>query len=296
MIITSIRGGLGNRLFQYAIGRSAALKNSVELKLDQLDFQEYIYHSGFRLYNFNITAQSATLKEINSLGTRNRIVRKLAREGIYHYKKSSFCVEKRVEESKFRPDILKKRDLYLRGYWQNENYFSDIRNVLLNDLILRDQLSVEASAILQEIKNTNSVAVHIRKSDPIGVDGKTGSDQWQPNSSGGLDMEYYRNAVKFISARLTNPTFFIFSNNIKWCEENLNELGLSNARLIDRTNSELEDFELMRNARHNIVANSTFSWWAAWFNTFEDKIVIAPKIWLDNWREHDPIPNSWERI
>jgi hypothetical protein len=281
MIITELIGGIGNQMFQYAVGRAIAHKNGDILKLDITGFENYNLHNGYRLNSFNIDEQIASINEIKHFGSRNRILRKLARMGIYSYKKETFCVEKIKNETKFDPKVFTYKNLYLSGYWQNENYFLDIKDMLLNEFTLKTPVGENSIKYMELMKNTKSVSLHIRRGDYLIYDGFIG-------------INYYKNAVQFISQKIKNPTFFIFSDDIQWCKQNIN--FIDNLIFIENIANELEDLELMKNAKHNIIANSSFSWWGAWLNQNKDKMVIAPKIWFKNRAEIDPVPESWSKI
>jgi hypothetical protein len=289
-------GGLGNQLFQYAIGRAIALKRNDTLKLDATYFDEFKAHSGFRLKDFCVDAPLAAIKEIKRLAPRSRLLHRLARKGIFHCKKKSFCIEKREEESHFAPRVFNYGDVYLSGYFCNEGYFADIRSVLLDDLTLRAPISKATLAYLPMIQSSNGVAVHVRLSDALHDCYKLG----KPTGARGgerkpmLSVEYYKNATQRAREIQNDPTFFVFSNDLKWCKANLR--FIAPAVFVDQTQNELEDFELMRNCKHNIIANSTFSYWAAWLNANKNRRAIAPKIWFENWRGYDPCPSSWERV
>jgi hypothetical protein len=287
-------GGLGNQLFQYALARSIALKHNDVLKLDATYFDEFKAHNGFRLNAFCVDAPLATIEEIKRLAPRSRVLHRLARKGIFHFKKKSFYIEKREEESRFIPRVFDYGDIYLSGYFCNENYFADIRGVLLDDLKLREPIGDEAQKYLARINDSNSVSIHVRLNDVPSDCHKikekiAGAYKREPM----LSVEYYKNAAQKTLQTQKDPTFFIFSNDPEWHKTNLQ--FIPNAVFVDKTQNELEDFELMRNCKHNIIANSTFSYWAAWLNANQNKRVIAPKIWYENWREYDPCPQHWDR-
>jgi hypothetical protein len=281
MVITNIIGGLGNQMFQYAIGRAVAHKNSDILKLDIRGFARYKLHSGYILNAFNIDEKIADINDIKRLGYRNRFLRRLAKMGIFNYKKSTFYAEKPEYESKFDEKVFSYKDVYLYGYWQNEKYFLDIRDILINEFTLKKPIGKNADKYMSLITNTNSVSIHVRMGDYLELG-------WF------IGIEYYKRALKCICNKVTDPTFFIFSNDIEWCKENLN--FIDNPVFVENTANELEDFELMKNAKHNIIANSTFSRWAAWLNTNNDKIVIAPKIWTNVRDSFCPVPETWVKI
>jgi hypothetical protein len=281
MIIVKIIGGLGNQMFQYAVGRAISYKNNDILKLDIAEFKNYQLHNGYRLNVFNVDCQLAVSHEINAMIIKNKILKKLAKIGIYNCKKGTFYVEKSQNETKFDPKIFSYKNLYLSGYWQNEKYFSDIRNILVKEFTFKNIISKRAAKYMDLIKNTNSISVHIRRGDYLALD-------WF------LGIEYYKKAIEYVNTQIINPSFFIFSDDIEWCKNNLD--FVKNAVYIEKTNSELEDLELMKNAKHNIIANSSFSWWAAWLNANKDKIIIAPKIWFKHRVDFDPIPYAWIKL
>ncbi|MDR1614938.1 MAG: alpha-1,2-fucosyltransferase [Campylobacteraceae bacterium] len=280
MIITRLIGGLGNQLFQYAIGRAITHKNSDILKLDITGFKNYKLHNGYRLNAFNIDEKIADISEIKRFGVKNRVLRKLIRMGIFGYKKT-FYVEKPENETKFDPKVFLYQNLYLSGYWQNEKYFSDIRDIIVKEFTLKKSISENIAKYMKLIKNSSSVSIHIRRGDYL-------------NADASLGIEYYKKALEYIRERINNPSFFIFSDDISWCKENLN--FIINPIFIESTTSELEDLELMKNVKHNIIANSSFSWWAAWLNENEEKIVIAPKVWFKNRAGFDPVPEAWIKL
>ena len=131
MIITKIKGGLGNQLFQYAVGRGVALHHNLPLKLDLTIFETYNLHNGYRLDQFSIHADIATENEIINLkGGNNVLFSALRKVGLI--KRKSYFKEKGT--SYFDASIFKNNSIYLDGYWQNELYFSDIRELLLREL------------------------------------------------------------------------------------------------------------------------------------------------------------------
>jgi len=110
---------------------------------------------------------------------------------------------------------------------------------------------------------------------------------------GVLDLSYYQQAYDFFKSKMVQPVFYIFSNDQAWCKQKFQ--FMENAVYIENTESEIDDFVLTSQCLHNIVANSSFSWWAAWLNSNKEKIVVAPK----NWRADDPnnykhLPRSWQ--
>ena len=266
MIITKLKGGLGNQLFQYAAGRAVALHHKVPLKLDLTIFETNKLHNGYRLDQFAIQSDIATKNEIFNLKGGNNVLFSALRKAGF-VKRKSYFKEKR--SSHFDASIFKNNFIYLDGYWQNELYFSDIRELLLRELSPISSMNDLGNAYLEPIKNSNSVSLHVRRGDYLNL-----------KNVGVLDVDYYMKAVEYIRTNVEKPIFFIFSDDLEWCK---NSLGfLEGCIYVDRTQTEIDDLKLMSFCRHNIIANSSFSWWGAWLNQNPKKTVIAPKGWLLN--------------
>ena len=266
MIITKIKGGLGNQLFQYATGRAVASYHKLPLKLDLTWFETHKLHKGYRLDHFAIQAGIANKNEIIRMrGGNNVLFSALRKAGLV--KRKSYFKEKR--SSYFDVSIFKNKFIYLEGYWQNQLYFAKIRDLLMRELSPINPMNDVACTYLECIKNSNSVSLHIRRGDYLNL-----------KNIGILDVEYYVTAVEHIRKNVENPIFYIFSDDLKWCKNSLGFIG--DCIYVDFTQTEIEDLELMAFCRHNIIANSSFSWWGAWLNQHPNKTVIAPKGWLLN--------------
>ena len=265
MIIIKIKGGLGNQLFQYAVGRALALHHRLPLKLDLTIFKTYKLHK-YLLDQFAIKADIATEDEIIKLKGRNNVLfSALRKAGLI--KRKSYLKEKR--SSYFDASVFKNDDVYLDGYWQNELYFSDIREELLRDLTSISSMSDLGVFYMEGIKKSNSVSLHVRRGNYLNL-----------KNFNVLDIDYYMKAVEYIRKNVEKPTFYIFSDDLEWCK---NSLGfLDNCIFVDSTKTEIDDLKLMSFCKHNIIANSSFSWWGAWLNQNCKKTVIAPKGWLLN--------------
>ena len=265
MIIIKIKGGLGNQLFQYAVGRALALHHRLPLKLDLTIFKTYKLHR-YLLDQFAIQAEIATEDEIIKLKGRNNVLfSALRKAGLV--KRKSYLKEKR--SSYFDASVFKNDDVYLDGYWQNELYFSDIREELLRDLTSISSMSDLGVYYMEGIKKSNSVSLHVRRGNYLNL-----------KNFNVLDIDYYMKAVEYMRKNVEKPTFYIFSDDLEWCK---NSLGfLDNCIFVDSTKTEIDDLKLMSFCKHNIIANSSFSWWGAWLNQNCKKTVIAPKGWLLN--------------
>lgn len=276
MVIVNIIGGLGNQMFQYATARALALRKGVPLKLDVSGFANYGLHEGFELtHAFNIhmnLAESEDVQKVLGWQSRPRIRSLLSRP-----KFSLLRTNKLVVEPSFNywdkihevPD-----DCYLKGYWQTEKYFNDAAAAIRSDFAFHSPLenkNAESAAFISEV---NSVSLHVRRGDYV-------SDPRTAETHGLCSIEYYRAALKFVAERVSNAHIFVFSDDICWARKNL-PLGLP-AHYIDHNQGRqgFNDMRLMSMCKHNIIANSTFSWWAAWLNPRSEKIVIAPRRWFN---------------
>lgn len=278
MIIVKIYAGLGNQMPQYALGRHLAILNNTELKLDLTSFETYKRHR-YSLDHFNIQANIATPKEINRLKT-NKLMRKLG------FIKPSHIIE---AEHTFNEKILELRgDFYVEGYWATEKYFKEIKDVIRKDFTVKEELSGKNKEVADMIAGANSVSLHIRRGDYLD----------NPEVYKTFGMDYYDRAVQLIAQKIDNPHFFIFSDDMSWVKKNL--ILNFPTEYVDHNlaNKNYEDMRLMSLCQHNIIANSSFSWWGAWLNNHTDKIVIAPQKFFNDAElsKNDIIPESWIRM
>lgn len=288
MIIVKVIGGLGNQMFQYAFYRSLKSKYS-DVKLDISAFETYDLHNGYELNKvFNVKEDIASENEINNL-----LELPSSRGPLYKLRKKIFKKEKKYFMQKdfgYKLDFLKTDNIYLDGYWQSEKYFSDSEDKILSEFTFKKKLINKNKDIAELINSCNSVSIHIRRGDYI-----TNPEALKVH--GGIcDLEYYKNSIDIINKKVKNPRFFIFSDDMNWVKNNL---YLENASYIDwnKNGDSYIDMQLMSLCKYNVIANSTFSWWGAWLNLNENKIVIAPKKWFNtNANTTDLIPESWIKI
>ena len=284
MKIVRILGGLGNQMFQYAFYLSL-LEKGFEAKIDITQFRNYKLHNGYELERiFNVDPQIATYDEVkkNSRNKKNELISKLNRK-ILPPKPTEFLEKKAF---KFDSDVFRtKGNTYFEGYWQNHLYFKDIKNKVLEEFHFKKPLKQNNIELLRQIISSNSVSIHIRRGDYL----------TEKNLGAVCNIAYYSNALEFISLKVKNPTFFVFSDDIVWCKTHLPD---RNYKFVDYnigTNSYL-DMQLMSNCKHNIIANSSFSWWAAWLNDNCQKIVISPVLWTKDISSKTILPNDWIKI
>ncbi|WP_158993218.1 alpha-1,2-fucosyltransferase [Mucilaginibacter sp. L196] len=276
MIYTEISSGLGNQLFQYAVARQLSIKNNTSLKLD-ISFFDNQNLRNYKLHNYNINATIADKIEIDnflSIYSRDVLYAKLYRR---IEKKIPKYFRKYYSETQwwvYEAELSKvANNTYLKGYWQHYKYFQKIDSGIFNELTPKNDEYNNYSITHTILQDTASVSIHIRRGDYI-------TDTAANDLMGTLPLEYYKSAIKYLKEQLIAPFFYIFSDDLEWAKDNLN-LGNS-AQYIDIANGGKDYIELylMSKCRHNIIANSSFSWWGAFLNQNKEKIVIAPAQWV----------------
>lgn len=293
MVVVRLIGGLGNQMFQYAAGRALALHHATELYLDLSQLQKdpagaYTLRQ-YELQPFKIQAQIASPEELGAFGkTESGVGVKLQSFFPFLFKRMRFNESRHSFHRQF---FKLPASVYLNGYWQDEAYFLPIRESLLQEFDLRDE-SDAFRRVLDTINAVPAVALHVRRGDYVHL---ASANMFH----GVLSPEYYRKAVQGLQSEKQPFTFFIFSDDIPWCREHLN--FIENAVFVDGRKEGLsaqEELLLMSRCRHNIIANSSFSWWAAWLNDHKTKRVIAPQQWFNAGRKQPDtlIPLTWTRL
>ena len=293
MVIVRLIGGLGNQLFQYAAARNLAIYHDTELKLDNTLFDTYKLHK-YSLDKFNIQNRFASVDEIENV-TRISIAKKIIRKifpFIEQTNKLKYPVFREDNIGPFNPSILDTpKNVYLEGYWQSEKYFLNTQDIIRQEFSLSVDLSAQSQAIAEEISNTQAVSIHIRRGDYV-LDVNTNERH------GTCDLSYYHNCIKDIRKKITSPHFFVFSDDPDWAIRNLKiDLPVTYVTHNDALKNH-EDLCLMSICDHNIIANSSFSWWGAWLNNNQNKLVYTPSRWLNDtsFNIQDLIPIQWIKM
>lgn len=289
MIISHVIGGLGNQMFQHALGRSRSLALGAPLRLHVSDFSGYGLHHGFQLGRvFDCDFQLASEQDVMAmLGWRGY---RLCRRVLMNRRAAALRGGRFVVEPYFDywPGISETTGhCYLVGYWQSEKYFRNIEKAIRADFTFKTPLTEQNTEWASRINNSTAVSLHVRRGD-YAANPKTLAVH------GLCSLDYYRSAVDFISRHVESPEFFIFSDDIPWVKEHL-DIALP-CHYIDHNKGadSHNDMRLMSLCRHHIIANSSFSWWGAWLNPRPDKIVIAPRRWFASGRDvRDLIPEGW---
>lgn len=289
MIISQIIGGLGNQMFQYAVGRALSLDRRQPLRLDISAFANYELHQGFELHRvFNCSGEIATRKNVNGvLGWQspNGIRRFMGRPGMRVFRNKRFVVEPHFPYWAGIKDM--PCDCYLMGYWQSEKYFLEVAEQIRADFSFKLPLGSQNSALVNQISQVNAVSLHVRRGDYV-------SNSKTTAIHGLCSLDYYRASIRHVAERVRQPYFFIFSDDITWVKNNLTiEFPCEYVNHNNGAES-YNDMRVMSLCKHHIIANSSFSWWGAWLNASPGKMVVAPKKWFVNQTDvQDLFPSSW---
>ena len=296
MIIVKLMGGLGNQMFQYAAARRLAHCRNAELKLDRSYLegsQDGCTPRSFQLGELNIAAATASSEEITWITMPVRSRMKLLRLRLGRILGLNGAPPTRLRERHFHfdPQILTAPDnVHLEGYWQSERYFADIGDVIRGEFACRAPLSGKNLELAGEIRSCNSVSLHVRRGDYV-------TSRTTSETHGTCGMDYYLRCIGELAGTLPDLRLFVFSDEPQWAREEL-KTGLPRV-IVDHNGPEgaHDDLRLMSLCRHNIIANSSFSWWGGWLNANPGKIVFAPEKWLTD-TSHDTsdvIPASWRK-
>ena len=292
MIISKLYGGLGNQMFQYAFARNLALKYGVELKFD---ITALIKESGnskyiggdIELEALDVNLSKATENEIN-LFMRSKFGKLVDLVLLFFHISGKYSYVKEPHFHFFKSALSSPVNSYLDGYWQSEKYFKGIRKHLLQEFKPKHTLSFKTIELEKEIKNSKSISIHVRRGDYL-----SNTDIYCI-----CDETYYMNSIEFICKKIDNPTLYIFSDDPNWFKNNIKTDYKTVYVSHNIGRNSYEDIYLMSLCQHQIIANSSFSWWGAWLNLNPNKIVIAPKCWfkIKSKNTKDLIPEEWIQL
>lgn len=297
MIVVKLQGGLGNQMFQYALGRELQRRSGRDLALDVTSLLDRFPRSNviFRDYDLDIfsiqprltwssrLAQWLPLPLLYSSG-----VAALARWqdvlGTQRYISGTV---------KFREEVLEARgNIYLDGYWQSPKYFKGSEAVLRREFKVKQPVSPAGELIAEQMASTDSICVNVRRTDFVSL-------QSSIDRHGFIGAEYYDRGIQLIAPRLKNPHVFVTSDDVDWCRENLRFDVPTTVLGHEYKGYKFGEYlTLMSRCKHFLISNSTFAWWAAWLSTSEDKSVVCPLNWYRDPTvdSSDLIPPEWTRI
>ena len=278
MIIIKISDGFGNQLFMYACGYAAAKRLDTKLMLDI----SYLNTNTLRKYELN----KLNIRYDRSFSTtymKCYPLKVILRKLVHGWMRLRYPIYKEKKQYFYDNEFTKlKNNTYLFGYWQTEKYFKDYRKDLLHLITRKYEISEDCKNYIDKVQGCNSVAVHIRRGDyvELGIC---------------LDYSYYQKAFSFIEKINKDLVYFIFSDDKEYARQMFAADAKRQFEYVqyNSSNPTLDDFFIMKACKHIIMANSSFSWWAAWLNDNPDKIVLHPKTKLIN---SDFYPEEWVAV
>jgi len=285
-VIVEVAGGLGNQMFQYAL----------YLKLISLQYNCKLYydssqhiHNGLELNRvFNLNLDFASKIEVDELLDVRQTVFEKIKRNLFGRNISRYWEHDKGYE--FKPEILEQsKPVYLQGCWLSDRYFSDIEATIRKAFTFFNPLTgCNLEVQKQIISEVNPVSIHIRRGDYL-----------QSSAHSNINYEsYLRNSICQICKKIETPTYYVFSDDMEYATSVLAPFKAKEVFSFIDWNKGLDshfDMQLMSNCKHNIIANSTFSWWGAWLNNNKGKLVISPAKWFNEGRlnDHSIIPHSW---
>jgi hypothetical protein len=294
MVIVKLMGGLGNQMFEYAMGRALSLHHGTTLKMDTAFLLDrtsprepgFVYRD-FDLGIFNIVAAFATPDEVAVLNKKlfdnkkaDLLLKKIIGKRPTYFKEPHF---------EFYPEIFSfGPDVYLEGYWQSEQYFKSYEDTIREDFTFKNPMGVLATELLATMQTQEAVCVNVRRGDFV-------TNAYH----GAIGLEYYKAGEALIGDKVKQPHFYVFSDDVKWCEENLHFAFPTTYVSHDYAGEKFRDYlQLMTNCKHFVIPNSSFGWWAAWLSRHANKIVVAPKQWFGEGSANtkDLLPKDWITI
>lgn len=273
--VVQLCGGLGNQLFCYAFGLSQARKYDAELWIDT-SLNDNGLCRNLEILDMNIEFDN----HISMYYSQNKILRRLGYNWIRRKMKIGWNTKIYKVEDAFisYKEIPMIKSTFYRGYWQNYRFFDSYKKDIRKMLTQKYEVESEYLDLKKRMLATDSVAIHIRRGDYL----KNG---W------GLSMDYYIQCLNQISQLSKHIEVYIFSDDIDFCKKEFQTI-YPNAIYpsYKEKNKTIDDMLLMSNCRYMIIANSTYSWWAAYINSREDSVIFCPiyKEWGRNF-----YPDNW---
>lgn len=292
MIYMRLKGGMGNQMFQYATGLALARRAESELTLDLSNLlyrnkgKDFVYRKYdldvFRVAPAFLTSPKVLTPIMNlRINPLSKAVRRWVTRGIPVVKEPHFH---------FAPQLLSdvRPDTIYEGWFQSPRYFAEVEQEVRQAFRFSREVIPESRELLVRIQATNAVCLNVRRTDFLKVD-----------TLNATDLAYFLRGAAYLAERLENPHFFVFSDDVAWCRENIK---LSHAtEFVDHEHKGFKFgnyLQLMTNCRHFLIPNSSFAWWATWLNTNPDKMVVAPKMWFTDPEidTSDLVPADWVRL
>jgi len=262
-------GGLGNQMFQYAF-LLALRKKGIRAKMDLMPFEWENVHNGFELEKV--------------LGIHEDYVSESVLHKYYFLFLKKYCPKKVIQDYlAYYPQVFNRGIVFYDGFWQWHPYFKDCEKEVRQAFTFKG-IDERNSNVAEEMHRETSVSIHFRRGDYLNIPRLMVCDD-----------AYYKNAINYIIEHVDNPVFYVFSNDVEWSREFMKNLHVRFEVMdFNQGKDSYKDMFLMSQCKHNIIANSSFSWWGAWLNKNPDQIVVSPKEWNRRVPEFHPQLDSWK--
>lgn len=280
-IIVHLSDGFGNQLFSYAFGYALSQDLKVELCIDT-SMHDYGIAPRLELLNFDIQYSKRISYAYYHDIINRAVFNKIRQRNAIGWTTHTYCENKPTVYDAQTKNITE--NTFFRGYWQTEKYFKKYRAELLEMFQPKSERSVDVRKMIEMVSQKNSVAIHVRRGDYISIGCH-------------LQMDFYDKAICFIKEKLgSNLSFYVFSDDLSFCKQYFKKFNdtikIEYLKYLS-DNTTLDDLLIMSHCRHIIMANSTYSWWGAWLNQNENKIVVCPELGM--WTG-DFYPKEWIKI
>lgn len=291
MVTIVLSGGLGNQMFQYAAAKSLATRLNVPLIADTYTFHKKTKATS-RSFGLGVFHLEIEKKETIKGKLLNKLYPFIQKHRQFFLRLGFFTDTYAILYQPIFGQL--EGNITMQGHFQNERYFKGVEDIIRKDFSFRTSLAGKNQKIAEKINHSNSVSVHIRRGDYLTNKGAAANFVT-------CDKDYYDSAINYITKKVEKPEFFVFSEDFEWIRENLS-FGDYPVTYIDWNKGENSyiDMQLMSLCRHNIIANSSFSWWGAWLNNNTEKIVIAPSKWFASEAKNELLddfyPQGWTKI
>lgn len=286
-MIIRITGGIGNQMFQYAFKKKIDQMTGTNNQIDVRFYSDHSAHNGYELQSVFGIKDNEYNGSLIPPSEKHKYYSRLC----YYLNKrmivaSKYMIEVMINYSDAYKSAMAE-DYYFDGYWQSQDYFQDIEDEIRNTFVFPGFDEDKNIEICKTAREKNCVSLHVRRGDFLKA------SKFVALGSG----SYYDRAVSLIKSKVDDPVFIVMSDDIEWCREHFNEEKMIFVDWNSGSKS-YRDMQIMSICKHNIVANSSFSWWGAWLNNNPEKIVIAPsRFYTDNKRDESHIlPAEWTKI
>lgn len=270
MIMLQMSGGLGNQMFFYALYK-ALRQEGKDVCIEEFTHYGDIGRNDNCLEDiFTLHYHRGSREEYNRLTDSSMQLCKRLRRKLFGRKDK---VYKEKDAIVFEPEIFAQNDCYAEGYWQSQHYFEKVKGELRKDFTFDwSHFPSKAQEYRKQMEQTVSVSLHIRRGDYL-------NEKFAPIYGGICTDTYYESAKTYIKEKYPNCVFYLFTNDAEWGRSQVS----ADVVFVDCTDphNAYVDMALMSCCKHNIIANSSFSWWGAWLNPNPEKTVIAPAKWLN---------------